>query len=291
MTPRPTDISPLARILDRAAGADRADGGAPGEGTVVTGFPTLDRHLGGGLRRGDLVVLAGDAASGKSALALAIALRAAEAGHAAHLLTAELTPERVLERALALEARVAVDDLRRGGLDDAARAALGRAALRLRDRAPEVAMLPTGGVRETAEVLRRALDAQLVVVDGLPALASGGRGRDEEMAAATRALKALALELDVTILLTTPLAGGVRGRPDPRPRLEDLGALGATRDEADVVLGLFREEMYAGDAGDRSLDGATELLVLKNRNGPTGWVDLYFYKSWVRFEDMVDPDR
>ena len=58
-----------------------------------------------------------------------------------------------------------------------------------------------------------------------------------------------------------------------------------------MVLGLFREEMYAGDAGDRSLDGATELLVLKNRNGPTGWVDLYFYKSWVRFEDMVDPDR
>lgn len=287
MTPRTADISPLARILDRAAAADDA----PAEGTVVTGFPTLDRHLGGGLRRGDLVVLAGDAASGKSALALAIALRAAEAGHAAHLLTAELTPERVLERALALEARIAVADLRRGGLDDSARAALGRAALRLRDRAPAVAMVPTGGVREAAAVLHRALDAQLVVVDGLGALATGVRERDEEMAAAVRALKSLALELDVTILLTAPLATGVRGRPDPRPRLEDLGALGALRDEADVVLGLFREEMYAGDAGDRSLDGATELLVLKNRNGPTGWVDLYFYKSWVRFEDMVDPDR
>ncbi|HEU4629809.1 MAG TPA: DnaB-like helicase C-terminal domain-containing protein [Gemmatimonadaceae bacterium] len=286
--PRTTDISPLARLLDRA---DQAAEGAAAPAGVATGFPTLDRMLGGGLRRGDLVVLAGDTASGKSALALAMALRASEAGHPSHLLSAEMTPERVLERALAIEGRVRVDDLRRGALEAAERGSVGAAALRLRDRVPGVEMLGCGGVESLADALRRALDVELAVVDSLPALATGARDRDEELATAARTLKALALELDVALLVTTPLAASVAGRPDPRPRLDDLGALGALKHHADVVLGLFREEMYQPDPGDRSLAGATELLVLKNRNGPTGYVDLYFYERWLRFEDMVDPDR
>ena len=103
-----------------------------------------------------------------------------------------------------------------------------------------------------------------------------------------RDLKALALELDVALLVTAPLAAPVHGRADPRPRLDDLGARGALAQHADVVLGLFREELYQADRG---IEGATELRLLKNRNGATGWVDLYFYRSWLRFEDMVDPDR
>ena len=282
---RITDISPLARVLDRA---DAAAAGATSAGTVPTGFPTLDGLLGGGLRRGDLVVLAGDTASGKSALALAAALRASEGGHPALVLSGEMTPERVLERALAIEGRARIDDLRCGTLDDEARGAVGAAALRLRDHGPTVAMLPSGGVEPVAEVLRRALDVELAVVDPLAALAVGARRRDEELAAAVRALKALALELDVALLVTAPLVAPVRGRPDPRPALEDLGTLGALAQEADVVLGLYREELYQADRG---IEGATELRVLKNRNGPTGWVDLYFYKGWLRFEDMVEPDR
>ena len=283
--PRSADISPLARVLDRA---DAAAAGAAPSGTVATGFPTLDGLLGGGLRRGDLVVLAGDVGSGKSALALAIALRTTEAGHQAFVLSGEMTPERVLERALAIEGRVRVDDLRRGALDDEARAAVGAAALRLRDRAPGVAMLPAGGVEPVADVLRRALDAELAVVDPLGGLAAGARPRDEELATAVRALKALALELDLALVVTAPLAVPVRGRADPRPTLDDLGALGEVARHADVVLGLYREEMYQADRG---IQGATELLLLKNRNGPTGWVDLYFYGAWLRFEDMVEPDR
>jgi replicative DNA helicase len=70
--------------------------------------------------------------------------------------------------------------------------------------------------------------------------------------------------------------------------LSDFGALGSVKQQADLVLGLFREEMYSSDRG---LDGATELILLKNRNGPVGFIDLYFYKQWMRFEDMLDPDR
>jgi len=77
-------------------------------------------------------------------------------------------------------------------------------------------------------------------------------------------------------------------RPNARPALDDFGHLGAIKQHADVVLGLYREEMYNPGHG---VDGATELIVLKNRNGPTGFVDLYFYRRWMRFEDMLDPDR
>ncbi len=74
-------------------------------------------------------------------------------------------------------------------------------------------------------------------------------------------------------------------RDDPRPSLNDFGALGTVKQLGDVVLGLYREEMYSSDSG---VEGATELLILKNRNGPTGFIDLYFYEHWMRFEDMLD---
>jgi len=102
-----------------------------------------------------------------------------------------------------------------------------------------------------------------------------------------RDLKALALSRDVVVLATAPLPQLVT-RPDLRPTLDDFGALGAVKQHADVVLTLFRQDMYEPS---RDIEGATELLVRKNRNGPIGYVDLYFYSQWMRFEDMLDPDR
>ena len=89
------------------------------------------------------------------------------------------------------------------------------------------------------------------------------------------------------MLVTTHLPN-LAAREDPRPTLDDFGALGAVREHADVVLGLFREGMY--DPA-RALEGATELIIRKARHGATGYVDLYFYAQWTRFEDMLDPDR
>ena len=75
------------------------------------------------------------------------------------------------------------------------------------------------------------------------------------------------------------------GRPDPRPTLDDLGGLGAIKQNADLVLAIYREEMYRPGQG---VEGATELIVAKNRNGPTGFVDLYFYSRYMRFEDVAE---
>ena len=282
---RSADISPLSVLLTRV---DSVSDGISPRDTLACGFPSLDKLLGGGFRRGDLVVLGGDVGSGKSALALAFAIRSSLLGARVAYFSGEMTNERVLERIIAIEGRARVDDLRQGTLDDVARAEAGAAALRLRDRLPTIERVPSGG---GTEQLRAALsdmrDADLVVVDSLTALLPGSRDSDEELATAVRGLKALALDRAMAILTTAPLPY-LTARADRRPILDDFGARGFVKQHADIVLGLFRQDMYEPS---RDIAGATELLVRKNRNGPTGYVDLYFYAQWMRFEDMLDPER
>jgi replicative DNA helicase len=282
---RSADISPLSVLLSRV---DAVTDGAPPRETIACGFPSIDALLGGGFRRGDLIVLGGDVASGKSALALAFAIRAAAQGSRVVVLSGEMTVERVLERVIAIEARAKIDDLRKGTLDDVSRASAGATALRLRDRLPIIERLPLGeGVERIGTLLDELGTVDLIVVDSLASLAKGTRANDEELSTAIQQLKALALDRDTAILTTAPLPHLV-ARDDRRPTLDDFGALGAIKQHADVVLGLFRQDMYEPS---RDIEGATELLIRKNRNGPTGYVDLYFYAQWMRFEDMLDPDR
>ncbi|MGQ0714622.1 MAG: DnaB-like helicase C-terminal domain-containing protein [Gemmatimonadaceae bacterium] len=280
---RITDLSPLGRVMRRV---DAVSDGAPPADTIPTGFPSLDRALGGGVRRGDLVVIGGDVGVGKSALALAIALRAAQGGHTATFFTGEASTERIVERALSLEGRARIDDIRGGTLDEATRASIGAAAVRLRERMPDVFGLPGAGITELALEIRSIADAALVVIDPLQALASGAVTQDEQLAHAVREVKRAAVDLNVAVILTahTPYLDPTRA--NPRPTLADFGALGAPQQHADVILGLFREELYPSLQG---AEGATELAILKNRNGASGmYVDLYFYKQWLRFEDMAE---
>lgn len=290
--PRSTDISPLSQVLSRA---DAVADGAQSQDTIATGFPSLDRMLGGGFRRGDLVVLGGDVGSGKSAFALAVAMRAAQPDVNVVFLSGEMSTDRLHERALAIEGRVRVDDLRQGVTNDTARASVGAAAVRLRESFPQLDVLPSGGIEALCERFeprgRKGNDRRdalaLIIVDSLQWLARGSRDSDEELADAIRRLKALAMEQHTAILCTAHLPH-LTARDDRRPQLDDFGALGAVKHHADVVLALFREDMYDRR---REIEGATELLVRKNRNGSTGYVDLYFYAQWMRFEDMLDPDR
>ncbi len=273
---RRSDTSVLVRsVLDGKLIGDR----------VQTGFPGLDTLLGGGIRRGDVVVLGGDAGVGKSALALAIARRAAALGHSVGFLSGEMSPERVAERLLALEGRVRVDDLRRSPLEDATHSAVAAVALPLRERAPVLATMSDAGVAGVSDFLVDYLGMELVVVDPVQFLANGQSSLDDQLAGIARGLKELALRRAVAVLAVTHFGRSVRERSDPRPVLEDFGGHGGIRQQADVVLGLFREELYLPSP---HVEGATELHVLKNRNGPRGFVDLYFYKQWLRFEDVME---
>lgn len=274
--------SPLEQLIQRV---DASVDGAPSLETIPTGFATLDRLLGGGLRRGDLIALGGDVGAGKSALALAMALRAAAHRAEVTYISGEMTVDRVLERVLAMEGRATIDDLRLGALDEQTRAAVGAAALRLRDVMPRFLRMPRDGIDALATEIMALTDTEMVVVDSLTCLPLGDRTEGEAVAAAVRTLKRTAVEARVALVITTGLPRLDRTRPDPRPVLEDFGMPGAIAQLSDVVLGLYREEMYRPGYGT---DGGTELLLLKNRNGGTGYLDLYFYKQWMRFEDMVE---
>jgi len=287
MAPAPGADRPR-RHLDAAAWLEGlSDAGGTGD-TVASGFPSLDNLLGGGFRRGDLVVLAGDVGSGKSALALGMALRVAERGGEVALFSGESSAERLIERALAVQGRARIDDLRHGRLVGEAYSAVAAAALAMRAHPPLLAHLPPNGVAGLSDLLIEHFGLDLVVVDPVQSLARGAQGTEEELAQAVRDLKGLAVRRHCTVLLVSHLAHPVAGRADPRPTLADLGALGALRHHSDVVLGVYREEQYAAS---RDVEGAAEVHVLKQRAGDTGYADLYFYKQWLRFEDMVEPDR
>ncbi len=256
--------------------------------TVPSGFPSLDRAIGGGFRHRDLIVLGGDVGAGKSALALGIAIRVAATGRAVSYLSGEMGEDRLLERALALEGQVQVDEIRVAGLNDSTRAALGGAAVRLRDL--PLSFYPLEG-RNLKEVLSpvRAEATPLVVIDYLQLLPPPEQRltHEEDCAASVRALKTFAMSRAAACLVVAQLPL-LSERPDRRPRLDDFGALGAVKQHGDVVLGLYREDMYVNGP---DVEGATELIIAKNRNGPTGFIDLYFHRRWMRFEDMLDPDR
>jgi replicative DNA helicase len=284
--PRDADAS-LEGVVARI---DAVPPGGTAPDTVASGFPSLDRVLGGGLRRQDLIVLAGDVGSGKSALGLAIAMRAALAGTPTLHLSGEMSAERMLERALAIEGRVPIDDLRQGRLSAESRAAVGAAAVRLRD-AP-LLLRPLVGERfeEISDSLDQVPGRGLVVIDALH-LAAAPRPAsrlDERLALTVRALKALAVQRHLALLALAQLPAHRADRADPRPVLDDLGALGVIKQTADLVLAIYREEMYRPAQG---VEGATELIVAKNRNGPVGFVDLFFYARWLRLEDLLDPER
>jgi replicative DNA helicase len=278
---RSADISPLSVLLSRV---DAVSDGAPPRDSLASGFPSLDKILGGGFRRGDLVVLGGDVSSGKSALALAFAIRASVRGTRVAFVTAEMSVERVLERIIAIEARAKVDDLRQGALDDETRATAGSVAIRLREHLPVIERIARHrGVEAIDDVLENPPIADLVIVDSLSALVRDDKRGDDEIATVVRGLKELALERDVALLVTAPMM--VSPRADRRPTLDDFGPNAAVKQTADVVLALYREDMYESS---KDVAGATELLVRKNRNGSTGYVDLYFYAQWMRFEDMSE---
>ena len=162
------------------------------------------------------------------------------------------------------------------------------ASLRLRDRAPVLARLSDTGISGVSELTVEHLGLELVVVDALQSLATGAGTLEEELARAVRELKDLAVRRNCVLLLVSHLTGTPRSRTDARPTLEDFGALGAARQQADVVMALYREELYSSAPG---IQGATEMHILKNRNGPAGYVDLYFYSKWLRFEDVMEPGR
>jgi len=278
----PTSRELLSTVLQRLASEDTRP--LPAPDLVTTGYPSLDRLLAGGLRRGELAVLGGDAGSGKTALVLGIAIRAAVAGHAVVIMTHESTVERCWERLVAAESGVTQIALRTGIMPTGGMEALKSAADVLRRLPISVERAP-----HTPALLGERLDVgdlpALVIIDGLATLDQPPRPVAEAQAQVIRLAKRAAVDHDVVVLLTAPLSSDATQRPPPRPTLHDYGVLGTAASVADVVMGIFREALY-DDAPD--VAGAFEVHVLKHRAAASAFTDLYIEPGAGRVEDLIE---
>ena len=261
---------------------------------IATGFADLDRMT-TGFQAGDLVIVAGRPSMGKTSWALNVAQNAAiEHGVPVAIFSLEMSKEQLVQRFLCAEGRVDAQKLRRGRLGGDEYQRLARAAAHL-NRAPIwIDDSATGNVLEMKAKSRRLkADANLglVVVDYIQLMSGSTRtdSRVQEVSEISRGLKALARELEVPVIALSQLSRAPEQRPDRRPQLSDLRESGAIEQDADLVMFLYRAEYYYGptDKDGKSLEGGAELIVAKQRNGPTGKLDLYFHKAYTRFDSVA----
>ncbi|MCD6153032.1 MAG: replicative DNA helicase [Syntrophobacterales bacterium] len=258
---------------------------------VPTGYEELDK-LTSGFQKSDLVIIAGRPSMGKTALAINIAQNAAiEMEVPVALFSLEMSKEQLAIRMLSSEARVDSQRLRKGFLGETDWPKLTTAAGRLSDASIYIDDTPAISVLEMKAKSRR-LKAEnglgLIVLDYLQLM----RGRDssipreQEISEISRSLKALAKELDVPVIALSQLNRQVEARTDKRPYLADLRESGAIEQDADVILFIYRDEVY-NRSEDNPEKGLAEIIVGKQRNGPTGKVKLTFLKEYTRFENLT----
>jgi len=256
---------------------------------VPTGYRDLDR-LTCGLQKSDLIIIAGRPSMGKTALALNIVEHAAiEAGTICAVFSLEMSKEQLVQRMLCSRAEVDASKLRGGFLAESDWPRLTRAAGLLSeasifiDDSPALNVLE---VRAKARRLQREHGLGLVIVDYLQLMRSVGRpeSREREISEISRSLKALAKELSVPVIALSQLNRGVEARQDKRPQLADLRESGAIEQDADVIAFIYRDEMYHPESADA---GKAEVIIGKQRNGPTGRVMLAFRSHITRFDDFA----
>jgi replicative DNA helicase len=272
-----------------------------GQGAVTgvpSGFVDLDR-LTAGFQRADLIIVAARPSMGKTALILNVIQHAAiEHNIGVGIFSLEMSKDQLVQRLLCSEGLVDAQRLRRGQLRDddypkLARAAglLGTAPIWIDDSA---AITPLA-MRSKARRLKADHNIGMIVVDYLQLMQgpTDSESRQQEISQISRSLKALAKELDLPVVALSQLSRAPDQRAgDHKPQLSDLRESGAIEQDADVVIFIFRQEMYDGttDKDGNSLEGLAELIVGKQRNGPTGSVPLYFKKEFTRFDNRTGRD-
>ncbi len=309
--------------LDMAANAYQRDGKLSG---TATGLRDLDVKM-GGLQRSDLIIVAGRPGMGKTALATNIAYNVAKAhraevqadgtmksvnGGIVGFFSCEMSAEQLATRILAEQTGVSSSLIRRGGISQSE-------FDKIRDYTIELQHLPlyvdeTGGLAISqltarARRLKRQKGLDLIVVDYIQLLqGSGKRGNDnrvQEVTEITTSLKALAKELNIPVIALSQLSRQVESRDDKHPQLSDLRESGSIEQDADVVLFVYREEYYLQNKEpkpgteeyakwqaemDHAL-GKAEVIIAKQRHGPTGTVRLHFEGQYTRFSDFVEEDN
>lgn len=307
----------IIRAVEMAEAAHRRDGALSG---VATGFRDIDELL-GGLHPSDLIILASRPGMGKTSLATNIALNAAYdhkaqgagSGAVVGFFSLEMSSEQLASRILAEQTEIASDKMRRGSLTNEEFDKLVVASQELHSLPifiDDTPAMTVSAVRTRARRLKREHNLGLVIVDYLQLMDASRRSdnRVQEIAEITRGLKTLAKELDVPVLALSQLSRAVEQREDKRPQLSDLRESGTIEQDADIVTFIFRESYYLergqpiqrqDEGGDKyaerlmrwqeTLDqvrNEAELIIAKQRHGPTGAVKLHFNGMFTRFADL-----
>ena len=240
-----------------------------------------------GFQKGDLIVLAGRPSMGKTGLALNIAAQAGMMNAAVGIFSLEMAAEQLTLRMLSSESGIAHHNIRNASITSDEWVQLTNVAAQLgntRLYIDDSAMVNVMELRTKARKLKAQGNLDFIVVDYLQLLSGAGKfeNRHQEVSAISRGLKALAKELEVPVLALSQLSRAVDSRMDKRPMLSDLRESGAIEQDADVIMFLYRDVVYNQDTEQPNI---AELIIGKQRNGPTGTVYLNFVRELTKFED------
>ena len=262
---------------------------------VATGFDKID-DITSGLQKSDLIIIAGRPSMGKTAFALNIAQYAAlEIGVPVAIFSLEMAKEQLATRMLAAEARVDSQRLRKGFLGETDWPKLTTAAGRLSEAPIYIDDTPAITAIEMKAKSRR-LKAEnglgLIILDYLQLMRgnSSRDSREQEISEISRSLKALAKELSVPVIALSQLNRKVEDRTSRRPQMADLRESGAIEQDADLIAFIYRDEVY-NRSDDNPEKGIAEIIIGKQRNGPTGTVKLAFQEKYTRFENLARGDE
>ena len=259
---------------------------------ISTGFNLFDDKT-SGLQPADLIIVAGRPSMGKTSFAMNLAETAALHGEkSVAVFSMEMPGEQLALRMMSSLGRIDQHNLRSGKLDDqdwprlvSSVNMLSKAKLFIDD---SPALSPTE-VRARARRLKREHGLDLIVIDYLQLMQIGGgtENRATEISEISRSLKALAKELNIPVIALSQLNRSVEQRPDKRPVMSDLRESGGIEQDADVILFIYRDEVYNPESADK---GTAEILIRKQRNGPIGMVRLAFLGQYTRFENLAHGD-
>ena len=253
---------------------------------VPTGYVDLDRVL-GGLQRSDLIFIAARPSVGKTALCLSVARNAARHGKHVAIFSLEMSGDQVVQRLISNETGIDSQRLRLGRLEDHEWPLFHQATGRMADLPifiDDTPSISTMQLRTKARRLDSEFGLDLVVIDYLQLMVGDTRSenRVQEVSGISRGLKGLARELNVPVVAASQLSRAVEQRTDKRPVLADLRESGSLEQDADVVMFIYRDELYNPETEHQHI---AEIIISKHRNGPTGAVQLFFQNRLAQFLD------
>ena len=261
---------------------------------IPTGFSDFDSKT-AGLQDSDLIIVAGRPAMGKTTFAMNIAENAAiKSEKAVAVFSMEMSAVQLVMRLFSSLGGIDQTRLRTGNLDEMDWPKLTSAMTLLHKSKifiDETASLSPAELRARARRLKREHDIGLIIVDYLQLMAVPGssENRATEIAEISRSLKAIAKELHLPVIAISQLNRALEQRPDKRPLMADLRESGSIEQDADLIIFIYRDEVYNKDQEDNK--GKAEIIIGKHRNGPTGKVDLAFQGQWLRFVNFAPEER